>query len=67
MGHKSVSKRKPKKNNSFSTGKITGASKNTLSGENLPVQPFVTNNGASLNKSGTNPAAGSSKKHRKGK
>ncbi len=66
MGHKGVSKRKPKKS-SLSNGEVHGASIGLNTGEKLPVQPFLTNNGASLNKSGTNPAAGSNKKHRKGK
>lgn len=65
MGHKGVSKRKPKKSKSFSNDNINGSS-NTRPGENMPEHSLVKDNGATLNRGGTNPATGSNKENRKG-
>jgi hypothetical protein len=65
MGRKGVSKRKPKKDRPFSTGDIGGSS-NTRSGEHSVVASLVRDTGVPLNRGGTNPSAGSNKKHKKG-
>ncbi len=67
MGRKGVSKRKPKKSNPFSNAGVVGGSSTTRSGERSLVQPLVEDNGASFNRDGMNPSAGSNKKHKKGK
>jgi len=59
MGHKGVSKRKPKKDNSLS--KV-----NMPSRDNSPVQALMKNNEAATNQGNSN-TAGSSKKNKKGK
>ena len=58
MGRKGVSKRKPKKTN-------TGSNDNKNHGSS--VQSLVNAKEAPLNRGGANPAAGSSKKDRKGR
>jgi hypothetical protein len=64
MGRKGVSKRKPKtKSKPVSNAETNGSSNK---GSSL-VQSLVKNTGAALNRGGTNPAAGSNKKNRKGK
>jgi hypothetical protein len=61
MGHKGVSKRKPKKSSSFSNT-------NTAHTREAPsVQSLVKDNDALINRGSTNPPAGSNKKHKKGK
>lgn len=65
MGRKGVSKRKPKKDRPFSTGAIGGSS-NTRSGEHSVVASPVRDTSVTLKRSGTNPSAGTNKKHRKG-
>lgn len=64
MGHKGVSKRKPKKSKSFSNDNLNGSS-NIRPGENSSVQSLVKD--APLNRGGTNPSAGLNKKNKKGK
>ncbi len=64
MGRKGVSKRKPKKSKSSSND---NGSSNKRPGESLSVQSLVKDKDAPLNRGGTNPSAGSSKKNRKGK
>lgn len=59
MGHKGVSKRKPKKDKSLS--KVNIPSK-----DNSPVQALMKNNEAAANQSNLN-NTGSSKKNKKGK
>ena len=66
MGHKGVSKRKPKKSKSF-PGSNTNGSSNTRPGESPSVQALVKDRDAPLNQGGVNLAAGSNKKNRKGK
>jgi hypothetical protein len=66
MGHKGVSKRKPKK--SFSNDNNNHGSSNARPGESQSsVQSLVNAKEAPLNKGGANPAMGSNKKNRKGK
>ena len=67
MGRKGVSKRKPKTNTKPGSNAETNNSSGKRSGDNSPVQSLMTNIGAILNRGGKNPAAGSSKKNRKGK
>lgn len=68
MGHKGVSKRKPKKSNSGSNDNINDGSSNARPGESpSSVQSLVNAKDAPLNRGGTNPAAQSNKKTRKGK
>lgn len=63
MGRKGVSKRKPKtKSKPVSNAETNGS---PSKGSSL-VQSLVKNIGATLNRGGTNPSAGS-KKNRKGK
>jgi hypothetical protein len=59
MGHKGVSKRKPKKDNSLSNV-------NTPSKDNSPVQLLMKNNETAPGKGNSN-TAGSNKKNKKGK
>jgi len=66
MGHKGVSKRKPRKDRSLSNDNFNNSS-NTRPGEGLSVQSLMKIKGGSLNKSDVNPPAGSNKKSRKGK
>ena len=67
MGHKGVSKRKPKKSQPLSSADIGGFS-NTRPGESPSVQSLVKDKGAPLNTGAMNPSAGSkNKKHKKGK
>ena len=63
MGHKGVSKRKPKKSKMLSN--VNGSSNAHLV-ENAITQSLVKDN-STLNKDGMNPVAGSNKKHIKGK
>ena len=66
MGHKGVSKRKPKK--PFSKDSMIHGSSNARPGESLsPVQALVNAKDAPLNRGGTNPSNGSNKKNRKGR
>ena len=67
MGRKGVSKRKPKKSESFSNDNINHGSSNRHPGESLSVQSLMKDTDASLNRGVTNPSAGSNKKNRKGK
>jgi hypothetical protein len=62
MGRKGVSKRKPKKSRPFSPAD-TGGSANT---DHSPVQSLVKDRGSPPNRNVINPAAGSTKKHKKG-
>ena len=66
MGHKGVSKRKPKKSKSFSNDNTNGFS-NTRQGESPSVQSLVKDKGVPLNRGGTAPSAGPNKKNRNGK
>jgi hypothetical protein len=60
MGRKGVNKRKPRtKSKPVSKAEVNGPSKS-------PIQSLVKNNEAALHKGGTNTAAGSNKKNRKG-
>jgi hypothetical protein len=66
MGHKGVSKRKPKK--LVSNDNNNHGSPNTRLGESTSsVQALVNAKDAPLNRSGINPSAGSNKKNRKGR
>ena len=66
MGHKGVSKRKPKK--SFSNDNTNKNSSNTRPGESpASVQSLVNTKDVPPNRGGTNPSNGSNKKNRKGK
>ena len=66
MGHKGVSKRKPKKSKSGSIDNINHGSSKAR--ESLsPVQALVNAKDAPPDRGGTNPAAGSNKKNRKGR
>ena len=68
MGHKGVSKRKPKKSKLESNDNINHGSAKVRPGESSsPVQALVNAQGAPLNKGGGNPSAGSNKKNQKGK
>ena len=60
MGHKGVSKRKPKKTKSSSND-------NMHAGKNPSVQVLVKDNSAALSRDGAKPSDGSNKKDRKGK
>jgi hypothetical protein len=60
MGHKGVSKRKPKKSKSFSSTNINGSS-NTRSTEHSTVQSLVKDKGDPLYRDGMNPSAESNK------
>ena len=60
MGHKGVSKRKPKKTKSSSNV-------NAHVSENLSVQTLVKDNNAVLSRDGAKPSDGSNKKNRNGK
>lgn len=64
MGHKGVSKRKPKKTSSSID---LNAASNTRLSESPSVQSLVKDKDAILNKGGANPFAGSNKKSRKSK
>ena len=68
MGHKGVSKRKPKKTNSASNVNNNPGSSNPRRGESpSSVQSLVNAKEAPLDRHGTNPSAGSNKKNRKGR
>lgn len=68
MGRKGVSKRKPKKSKSGSIDNINHGSSKARPGEGLsPVQALVNAKDAPPDRGGTNPAAGSNKKNRKGR
>jgi hypothetical protein len=60
MGHKGVSKRKPKQSKPFSKTAIGGFANGP------PVQSLVKDKAALLNRGGENPSAGSNQKHKKG-
>jgi len=66
MGHKGVSKRKPKKSKSFSNTDVNGSS-TTRPGGSPSVRSLVKEKDAPLNRGGTNPSDGSNKKNKKGK
>jgi hypothetical protein len=63
MGHKGVSKRKPKKSNSS----INSNASNIRVGESPSVQSLVKDKDALLNRGSANPFPGSNKKSKKGK
>ena len=65
MGHKGVSKRKPKKNRPFSSADINGSASPNL-GKGQTVQSLVKDNRASINTGGMSPSSQSSRKNRKG-
>lgn len=65
MGHKGVSKRKPKKSRPVSSA-VIGGSSNIRSTERLTVQSLVKDKSDSLNGSGANPSIESNKKRKKG-
>ena len=66
MGHKGVSKRKPKK--SVSNDRINHGSSKARPGESLsPVQALVNARDVARERGGSSPAAGSNKKNRKGR
>lgn len=65
MGHKGVSIRKPKRSRPFSSADISGST-DTRSTERPLVKTQLKDNGASLNRGGMNPSAGSNIKHKKG-
>ena len=66
MGRKGVSKRKPKK--SVSNDNINHGSSKARPGESLsPVQALVNTKDVPHDRGGSNPAAGSNKKNRKGR
>jgi hypothetical protein len=66
MGHKGVSKRKPKKSGLID--KNNHGSSNARPGESSSsVQALVHAKDAPLNRGGTNPSIGSNKKNRKGR
>lgn len=68
MGRKGVSKRKPKKSKSGSNDNINHGSSRAHPGENSsPVQSLVNAKESLRDRGGSNPAAGSNKKNRKGK
>ena len=64
MGRKGVSKRKPKQSKPFPSTDISGSS-NMRSAEHSTVQSLVKDQGAPLNRSGMNPAAGWNKTQKK--
>jgi len=65
MGHKGVSKRKPKKNRPFSSVDING-SVSSNPGKGQTVQSLVKDNRAAINTGDMSPSAQSSRKNRKG-
>jgi hypothetical protein len=65
MGRKGTSKPKSKKSNPLSNPGNSGSSK-THSTQPPTVQSLMKDNGASLNRGGMNPSAGSNKKQQKG-
>ena len=68
MGHKGVSKRKPKKSETFSNDNNNHGSSNARPGEGpSSVQSLMKDKDAPLKRGVTNPSAGSNKKNRKGK
>jgi hypothetical protein len=68
MGRKGVSKRKPKKTNSASKDNNNYGSSSARQGASpSSVQSLVNAREAPLDRSGTNPSTGSSKKNRKGR
>jgi hypothetical protein len=68
MGRKGVSKRKPKKTKSGSIDNNNHGSSNARPGESLSsVQTLVNAKDAPRDRGGSNPAAGSNKKNRKGR
>jgi hypothetical protein len=67
MGHKGVSKRKPKKTKSSFNNNVNNYS-NTRTDDHTPVSALVKDNSAPLNRGGTlNPSSGSNRKQNKGK
>jgi hypothetical protein len=67
MGRKGVSIRKPKTKSKPVSNAETNSSSKKRSGDSSSVQSLVKNTGATLTRGGTNPAAGSNNKNRKGK
>jgi hypothetical protein len=68
MGHKGVSKRKPKKSKSGSNDNINHGSSNARPGESPPsVQSLVNAKDAPLDRGSSNPSARSNKRNRKGR
>ena len=67
MGHKGVSKRKPKKSKSDSNDNINHGSSNARPGESSAVQSLMKDKGAPLNRSDTNASNKGNNKNRKGK
>jgi len=66
MGHKGVSKRKPKKSTTHTNVGISNYNDAKNSGRS-PVQSLVNDKSAPLNRDGTNPIAGSDKTQKKKK
>jgi hypothetical protein len=64
MGHKGVSKRKPKKSKSFSNDGANNSS-SAHSGERPLVESLIKDKGAPLHKGGANPLVGSNKTQEK--
>ena len=60
MGHKGVSKRKPKK-----SGPLAGADINGRSAERSTVQSLVKDKSAPLSRDGMNPSSGSNRPQKK--
>ena len=68
MGHKGVSKRKPKKSDSGSKDNNNHGSSNARQGEGpSSVQSLLNAKDTPLDRDGSNPSAGSNKKNRKGR
>jgi hypothetical protein len=68
MGHKGVSKRKPKKSKSGSNDNINHGSSNARPGESpSSVQSLVNAKDAPLDRGSSNPSARSNKRNRKGR
>ena len=65
MGHKGVSVRKPKRSRPFSSADISGST-NSHPDKSQSVQSLVKDNRVSSTSGVINPAAGSSKKYKKG-
>jgi hypothetical protein len=65
MGHKGVNIRKPKRSRPFSSADIKSSS-TPHRDEGQTVSSLVKDNRVSSNTGGTNPLAGSNKKHKKG-
>ena len=67
MGHKGVSKRKPKKSTPHTNVGISNHKDVNKNSGSSPVQSLVNDKSAPLNRSGTNPIAGPGKTQKKKK